>query len=49
MIIVTIKNTHYKMETIFMNTKNSRTNKPHKFKLDLTGRLNLRDPKKTWL
>ena len=49
MIIVTIKDTHYKMETIFMNTKNSGTNEPRRFKLDLTDKLNLKDPKKTWL
>ena len=24
------------METIFMNTENSKTNEPHRFKLDLT-------------
>ena len=29
-----------------MNTKNSRTNEPHRFKLDLTDKLNLKDPKK---
>ena len=43
-IIVTIKGTHYKMETIFMNTKNSKTNKPHRFRLDLTDKLNLKNP-----
>ena len=47
MIIVTIKDT-YKMETIFMNTKNSGINEPHRFKLDLTDELNVKDPKKTW-
>ena len=47
MIIATIKHTH-KMETIFTNTKNSETNEPHRFKLDLTDKLNLKDPKKTW-
>ena len=35
------------METIFMNTKNSKTNKPHRFRLDLTGKLNLKNPKKS--
>ena len=40
-IIVTIKGTHYKMETIFMNTENSKTNEPHRFRLDLTDKLNL--------
>ena len=30
------------METIFMNTENSKTNEPHTFKLDLTDKLNLK-------
>ena len=34
------------METIFMNTENSKTREPHIFKLDLTEKLNLKDPKK---
>ena len=34
------------METIFMNTENSRTNESHRFKLNLTDKLNLKDPKK---
>ena len=34
------------METIFMNTENSKTNEPHKFKLDLADKRNLRNPKK---
>ena len=29
-----------------MNTKNSKTNEPHRFRLDLTGKLNLKNPKK---
>ena len=29
-----------------MNTKNSRTTEPHRFKLDLIDKLNLKDPKK---
>ena len=29
-----------------MNSKNSKTNKPHKFQLDLKDKLNLKDPKK---
>ena len=45
-IIVTIKATHYKMETIFINTENSKTNEPHRFRLDLTDKLNLKNPKK---
>ena len=34
------------METIFMDTENSKTNEPHRFKLDLTDKLNLKNPKK---
>ena len=45
-ITVTIKGTHYKMETIFINTKNNKTNEPHRFRLDLTDKLNLKNPKK---
>ena len=38
---------HYlKIETIFMNTENSKTNEPHRFKLDLTDKLNLKNPNK---
>ena len=29
-----------------MNTKNSKTSEPHRFKLDLTDKLNLKDPNK---
>ena len=29
------------METIFINTESSKTNEPHRFKLDLTDKLNL--------
>ena len=32
-----------------MNTENSKTSESHRFKLDLTDKLNLKDPKKTWL
>ena len=33
-----------------MNSENSKTSEPHRFKLDLTDKLNLKDPeKKTWL
>ena len=35
------------METIFMNTENSKTNEPHRFKLDLADKLNLKNPKKS--
>ena len=34
------------METIFMNTENSKTNEPHRYKLDLTDKLNLKNPNK---
>ena len=34
------------MKTIFMNTENSKTNEPHRFKLDLADKLNLKNPKK---
>ena len=30
-----------------MNSKNSKTSESHRFKLDLTNKLNLKDPKKT--
>ena len=46
MIIVTIKGVYYKMETIFLNNENSKTNQPHRFKLDLPDKLNLKNPKK---
>ena len=34
------------METILMNSQNSKTGESHRFKLDLTDKLNLKDPKK---
>ena len=34
------------METIFMNTENSKTSEQHRFKLDLTDKLNLKNPNK---
>ena len=34
------------MESIFMNTKNSKTNEPHRFRLSLADKLNLKDPSK---
>ena len=34
------------METSFTNTENSTTSKPHRFKLDLTDKLNLKDTQK---
>ena len=35
------------METIFMNTENSKTSEPHRFRLDLADKLNLKNPKKS--
>ena len=32
-----------------MNTENSKTSEPHRFKLDLRDKLNLKIPKKLWL
>ena len=34
------------METFFMNSKNSKTNEPYKFKYDLTEKLDLKNPNK---
>ena len=34
------------METIFMNTENSKTNEPHKFRLSLSDKLNLKNQNK---
>ena len=34
------------METFFMNSKNSKTNEPYKFKYDLIDKLDLRNPNK---
>ena len=34
------------METIFINTKNSKTNQPHKFRLILADNLNVKNPDK---
>ena len=34
------------METIFMNTENSKTNQPQKFRLYLSGKLNLKNRNK---
>ena len=35
------------METIFTNSENSETSEPHIFILDLTYKLNFKDPKKS--
>ena len=37
------------METIFMNTENVKTNESYRFKLDLTDKLNLKNPNKTMI
>ena len=34
------------METIFMNSENSKTSKPHRFRLEFTDKLDLKDPNK---
>ena len=34
------------MKTIFMNTGNSKTNEPHRFRLSLANKLNLKNPNK---
>ena len=34
------------METIFMNNESSKMSEPHRFRLDLTDKINLKDPKK---
>ena len=34
------------METIFINTENCKTSEPHRFKLELTDKLDLKDHKK---
>ena len=34
------------METFFMNTKNSKTNEPNRFKYDLMDKLDLKNPNK---
>ena len=34
------------METILMNTENSETSEPHRLKLDLADKLNLKNPNK---
>ena len=34
------------METIFINSKNSKISESHRFRLDLTDKISLKDPKK---
>ena len=36
----------YNNETIFMQTESGKTSEPHKFKMDLTDKLNLKNPNK---
>ena len=38
--------TFFKMETFFMNTKNSKTNESHRFKYDLIDKLDFKNPNK---
>ena len=38
-----------KMETFFMNSKNSKTNESNRFKYDLIDKLDLRNPSKNML
>ena len=37
------------MELVFMISENSKTKEPHRFKLNLTDKLNLENPNKAWL
>ena len=41
-----LMNTHLKIEIIFKNTENSKTNEPNKFRLTLAEKLNLKVPNK---
>ena len=34
------------MEAIFLNSENSKTSEPHRFRLDLADKFDLKDPKK---
>ena len=34
------------METFFMNSRNTKTNEPNRFKYDLIGKLDLKNPNK---
>ena len=46
MIIITIKCVYYKIETILINTENCKASEPHKFRLNLTGKLIFKNPNK---
>ena len=41
-----VSTTLIKMETFFMNSRNSKTNKPNRFKYDLIDKLDLKNPNK---
>ena len=42
----TIYNNLINLETIFINTENSKTSEPHRFRLTLADKFNLKDPNK---
>ena len=46
MIKPTSTNVFCDMETFFMNSKNSKTNEPNRFKYDLIDKLDLKNPNK---
>ena len=43
---IIIRSTLFKNGNNLMNTENSKTSEPHRFKLDLTDKLNLKNPNK---
>ena len=43
---IIIRSTLFKNGNNLMNTENSKTSEPHRFKLDLTDKLNLKNPSK---
>ena len=43
-IMIIITNHIIKIETIFINTENSKTNESQRFSLDLTDKLNFKNP-----
>ena len=43
---IIIQSTLFKNGNNLMNTENSKTSEPHRFKLDLTDKLNLKNPNK---
>ena len=45
-VMIIITNHIIIMETIFMNTENSKTNESHRLKLDLADKLNFKNSKK---